>query len=127
MPNGSANNPNNQGYSFLLKLAWRNVLRNWRHSLGTLLSISIGFMSVSLFDGFVQEIKWQGQEGYGIRGMLGDVIIERKGATEKWDEDPWAYSLTLAEQKFLDDFLKKDPDFEQRVRFLNIFGMLRIR
>jgi hypothetical protein len=99
------------------------VWRNWRHSLATLLAITTGFTAVSLFDGFISGVGDRVHDGYVDRAMLGHIVVYREGATEHSDEDPWKYAITLEEQKFLDAYLTKDPDFALRVRHLTVSGM----
>lgn len=111
-------------FQILPRLAWRNVRRNWRHSLATLLAITTGFTAVSLFDGFIGGIGDKIHEGYVDRAMLGHVVVFREGATEHSDEDPWKYAISSEEQKFLEEFLRKDPDFALRVRHLSVSGMI---
>lgn len=108
----------------LSRLAWRNVLRNWRHSLATLGAIAAGFTAVSVFDGFIRALETEQSEGYVLRGMLGDLIIQRPDAQHKLIEDNWAYSLDRNDQTFLDDFLAHEPAVVRRVRFLSITGLL---
>lgn len=107
----------------MTRMAWRNVLRNWRHSLATILAIASGFTAVSLFDGFLKQIEWENEDGFSTRGMMGHVILEHKGYREFYDEDPWANSLDEADQAAIDEFLKKDPAVQRRVRFLNVTGI----
>jgi len=111
-------------YLQMAKLAWRNVLRNWRHSLATTLAIASGFMAVSLFDGFLKELEYRNEDGYTTRGMLGHVLVQRKDAQLYGYEDQWEYALGKDEQAFLEDFFRSDPDFLRRVRFLNMAGLI---
>lgn len=106
------------------RLAWRNTVRNWRRSLASSLAIATGFTAISLFDGFLSDLKYIQEDGYTSRGMLGDIIIQRPDAQHKLVEDPWKYSLTADDQKFLDEFLLRDSEVELRVRFLEIKGMI---
>ena len=108
----------------LTLLAMRNVLRNWRHSLATILAIASGFMAVSLFDGFLKELDHRNFEGYAKRGMYGQLIIQKKDAQFRLAEDQWAYSMTKPEQDFVEGYLKGDSNFKNRVRFLNLTGMI---
>jgi putative ABC transport system permease protein len=108
----------------MAKIGWRNVTRNWRHSLASSLAILAGFTAVSLFDGFLTELARVTEEGYSVRGMQGDVIIQRKDAQYKLIEDSFAYSMTKQEQDIVEELLKADPDFGLRVRFLEVKGML---
>lgn len=107
-------------------IAWRNVWRNWRHSLSTIIAIALGFMAVSLFDGFLRELTNRTVDGYAVRGMLGDVLVQKEGAQEFSAEDPWKYSLDSEQQTFLEDFLAKDPAVVERVRFLNTAGLASV-
>jgi putative ABC transport system permease protein len=111
-------------YLQMSRLAWRNVIRNWRHSLATILAIASGFMAVSLFDGFLTELHERNVDGFTARGMLGNVVVQKEGANESTMEDQWRYSITKEEQDFLEAFLKNDPDFLRRVRFLYMVGMV---
>ena len=111
-------------YLQMSRLAWRNVVRNWRHSLATILAIASGFMAVSLFDGFLKELHERNIDSFTTRGMLGQLVIQKTGANDAAMEDQWKYSITKPEQDFLEAYLSKDPDFLRRVRFLNIVGMV---
>lgn len=108
----------------MANIAWRNVTRNWRHSLASSLAILAGFTAVSLFDGFLGELERVTAEGYAVRGMQGDVIIQRKDAQYKLIEDSFAYSMTKPEQDIVEELLRNDPDFDLRVRFLEVKGMI---
>ena len=80
----------------IAKIAWRNVTRNWRHSLASSLAILAGFTAVALFDGFICDIIRVNEEGFSLRGMAGHVLIQRKDAQFKLVEDSFAYSMTKA-------------------------------
>lgn len=108
----------------IAKIAWRNVTRNWRHSLASSLAILAGFTAVALFDGFICDIIRVNEEGFSLRGMAGHVLIQRKDAQFKLVEDSFAYSMTKAEQDKVDEKLRSDPDFDIRVRFLEVKGMI---
>ena len=108
----------------IAKISWRNVTRNWRHSLASSLAILAGFTAVSLFDGFLLDLKRVNEEGYSLRGMQGDVLIQRKDAQFKLIEDSFAYSMTKQEQEAIETILREDPDFDLRVRFLEVKGMI---
>jgi len=108
----------------MAKIGWRNVTRNWRHSLASSLAILAGFTAVSLFDGFLTELARVTEEGYSVRGMQGHIVIQRKDAQYKLVEDSFAYSMTKQEQDVVEELLKADPDFDLRVRFLEVKGML---
>lgn len=111
----------------LLVMSWlggKNIGLNWRHSLATMTAIMGGYAAVSLFDGFVRELEWQSYDSYVLRGMLGHIVVEKKDAREKMNEDPWGYSLSQQDQDFLFGFIKERQDQVAVVnRFLQLSGM----
>lgn len=108
----------------MVAMARRNVLRNWRHSLATILAIASGFLAVSLFDGFLKELQMRNTDGFATRGMMGQVLIEKTGAQLNADLDQWKYAIDEQEQEKLESFLKNDPDVVLRVRFLEVTGLV---
>jgi putative ABC transport system permease protein len=106
-----------------LLLAWRNVIRHWRHSLSTLIAIAGGFTAICLFDGFMEGIKQQSLESFSVRFMMGDIIIERPETQFHLTDGDFSYTLSKEEQAFLEDFFQQDPDFLMRSRFLGVLGM----
>ena len=113
--------------SHLIRLAWRNVLRNWRHSLATIMAVASGFMAIALFDGFLQELSYQNFDGYTARGMLGHLIAQKRGVDQFGDDDPWQYALNRQEQEFLEQYIRDSQDINQRVRFLSLAGMVNLK
>lgn len=107
----------------LLQMAVRNVLKNWRHSLASMLSIAVGVIALGLFEGYMADLRALYDDGFSKRGMLGDVLIEKAGAEEGAKADPWKYLLGDAEQSFLEEYVKQDSGVEARVRFLNLSGL----
>lgn len=106
------------------RLAWRNVLRNWRHSLATMLAIVFGFTAISLFDGFLGDISFRNEDGYSKRAMLGDVIVQHDGAEDNLDRDLWKFSINAQEQNFLKQFLERHDNVDVYNRFLHISGII---
>jgi putative ABC transport system permease protein len=104
-------------------MAARNVLKNWRHSLASMLSIAVGVVALGLFEGYMADLRDLYDDGFSRRGMLGDVVIEKTGAEENGRAEPWKYLLGDAEQAFLESWLKQDGGVETRVRFLNLAGL----
>ncbi|MCX6125892.1 MAG: FtsX-like permease family protein [Proteobacteria bacterium] len=111
-------------FSTVSRLAWRNTTRNWRRSFASSLAIATGFTAISLFDGFLGDLKFIQEDGYTSRGMLGDVLIQRPDAQHKLIEEPWKFALTADEQVFLDKIVLGDEDVALRVRFLEVKGMI---
>ena len=111
-------------FSTFLNIAIRNILRNWRHSFATFLSMIFGFVAVSLFDGFLKEINFKNTDGFTRRGMLGDVIIQKKDATLYLEEDFWRYTLSKFDQEKLEIEIQKSGLVQNHVKFLQISGMM---
>ena len=51
------------------------------------------------------------------RGMLGNVLIVKKGAPDNSSDDQWLYSMDAKDQKFMEEFFAQDPDFQVREPF----------
>lgn len=109
----------------LLRIAWRNVRKHWRHSLGAMLSIVVGFIAIGLFEGYLTDLEALQRDWYVHRGMMGHVIVEHRGFSgTEGREDPWAHSLHREEQQFLDEYLRqRADDVETRVRILQLAGL----
>jgi putative ABC transport system permease protein len=77
-----------------LKLAVRNILRNKRRSLVTLLAIGVGFAAISLFYGYVQHV-YNGLRVMAISGEgLGHLRINKAGWQEKGKLEPEKYMFS---------------------------------
>ncbi len=80
-----------------MKLAVRNILRNKRRSMVTLLAIGVGFAAISLFRGYVSNVYF-GLRTSAIRGEgLGHLTIYKSGWLEKGKLDPERYMFSRAE------------------------------
>jgi putative ABC transport system permease protein len=113
------------GVPFLARMAARNVLRNWRHSLASLLSLVTGFLAMTLFAGFLRDVLHQYDTTFPTRGMLGSLVVQKKGAAEKIREDVWKYSLDEKEQGVIEEFLQMHAgQVRTRVRFLELSGLV---
>jgi len=79
------------------KLALRNILRNKRRSLVTLLAIAVGFAAISLFRGYTSNMYF-GLETMAVRGEgLGHLTIFKEGWLEKGKLDPEKYMFSKEE------------------------------
>lgn len=80
-----------------MKLAFRNILRNKRRSLVTILAIGIGFAAISLYYGYIHNV-YRGLEIMAIRGEgLGNLRINRAGWQEKGKLEPEKYMFSREE------------------------------
>ena len=86
-------------------LALRNLTRNRRRSLATLLAMVIGAMSILLFGGYVQNIVYGMQTDY-VRGG-GHLELQHRDYFLYGSGDPTAYGIT--DYLRVIDVIKKDP------------------
>ncbi len=110
----------------LARIAFRNVRKNWRHSLSALLSISAAFVSLVLFDGYISDLKNMYDDSFRFRSMLGDVIIENPLIHSKEGlAEPSRFLITLEQQIKIDDFIKSHQgDILSHVKSINFQGVL---
>lgn len=93
-----------------MKLAARNILRNKRRSLVTLLAIGVGFAAISLFRGYVSYMYWGLRES-AVRGEgLGHLTIFKAGWFEKGKLDPERYMFSKAEIKKITKIVTNEND-----------------
>ncbi|MGA2551114.1 MAG: FtsX-like permease family protein [Burkholderiaceae bacterium] len=88
-----------------LGLAIRNLLRNRRRSVTTLLAMGIGLVSVLLFGGYIKDINYGLQTSYVQR--TGHLQIQHKDYFLYGSGDPSSYGIEHYEQ--IIEVLKKDP------------------
>jgi putative ABC transport system permease protein len=78
-------------------MAFRNILRNKRRSLVTLIAIGVGFAAISLYYGYLHSVYW-GLQVTAIRGEgLGHLRINKAGWQEKGKLEPEKYMFTQEE------------------------------
>ncbi len=88
-----------------LSLALRNLLRNRRRSLTTLLAMVIGAVTVLVFGGYARNITLSLQTGYVMRG--GHLQIQRKDYFLYGSGNPAAYGI--ADYQHVIDVVSHDP------------------
>lgn len=109
----------------VLKLARRNVGKNWRRSAASILAITSGFVAACLFDGFILDLKQLFADILHRQLMISDVVIQKEGSLADYRKSPLGYPLTPADQAFIDGALEEEAArVETRVRFLTLGGMV---
>ncbi|NBO38548.1 ABC transporter permease [bacterium] len=105
-----------------VKIGIKNTLNNWRHSIGAILSVAVGFSALTLFNGYISVVEDLYEDNYARRSMFGDVFIEQTKNGQAIDfEDS---RITMKEQEFMESFFKKNPHLiDARARFLIISGL----
>ena len=89
----------------IARIAWRNVRRHWRHSLGSLLSIVVGFLAIGMFEGYLGDLEDLQANWYVQRSMMGHVIVEERSASRAERDNPFAHAMHEAAQQFTDGFI----------------------
>ncbi|MFZ9520705.1 MAG: ABC transporter permease [Silvanigrellaceae bacterium] len=104
-----------------LKMGYKNIIRNWRHSFGSILSVAIGFTSLTLFNGYISVIEDLYEDNYKNRSMFGDVFVEktRNGKPVDFEES----KINKREQHFLESFFAQSGMVDAYVPVLIINGM----
>lgn len=109
-----------------IKIAFKNIVKNWRHSIATLVSISAAFFTLCLFQGYLEDVENTFVDIYRHRQMFGDLIIEKKGLySVEGRSEPWKFFLDKNNQDYLNQLLLKyKNEIEVQVRSLKVHGML---
>lgn len=109
----------------LFRIAARNAWRNWRHSLGSMLAIAVGFTALALFDGYLGDFGRMLGAMMEERFMMGSLVIEATGYSASLigarAKPP---QLGEAEQAFIDGWLRDHAaDVVVRVRSRFVVGL----
>ena len=110
----------------LIAIAFRNVMKNWRHSVAAIISVSAGLISLVLFQGYMSDVKFMYEDSYRHRTMYGDAMIEHKDVHSKEGRsEPLNFALTKEDQNFINEFAEEySTSIYTTVRFLYIQGMI---
>ena len=88
------------------KIALRNLLKNLRRSLITIMAIALGFGSVTLFAGFTAYM-YSGNRDVAIYGKGGGhLTVFKRGFLEKGRLDPANYLISPEEMKAVQDIVQ---------------------
>lgn len=107
------------------KVALRNTLKNWRHSISALLSLSASFVSLVMFDGYMYDVDNVFADNFRYKQMLGDVLIENpKIHSELGITEPWKFWLDKDQQRSIDEFISTESEsIQASVKSLTFQGM----
>jgi len=107
-------------------LAYKNVKAYWKHSLASIFAISSGFISICLFQGYVDHLSLMFHESISKIKMIGDVVVENKNLySADGKANIHKYLIGPAEQeKFINYFNNHSKLVSNYVPFLTINGMV---
>jgi putative ABC transport system permease protein len=94
-----------------LILALRNLLRNRRRSLTTLLAVMLGAISILLFGGYVRNVVYGLETGFVMQ--TGHMQIQHADFFRFGSGNPAAYGI--ANYRAIIDRLKHDPELEDKL------------
>ena len=88
-----------------LSLAWRNLLRNRRRSLTTLMAMAMGLIAVLLFGGYVKDLSYGLQTDFVQ--LSGHLQIQHKDYHRLGSGNPAAYGVAQYER--IVQTVRQDP------------------
>lgn len=94
-----------------LSLAWRNLLRNRRRSLMTVVAMVLGLVTVLLFGGYVKDLTYGLQTDFVQ--LSGHLQVQHKDYFRMGGGDPAGYGV--AEQERLRKAISADPELGPKV------------
>jgi putative ABC transport system permease protein len=107
-----------------LKLAVRNLFRNGRRSLFTILAIGLGFLAVNALGGFTAYIFTSLQDSYIYAEANGHLTIFKTGFLGKGKLDPTQFLLDERQLGEIRAILAKQPEVVLSTPQLQISGLL---
>lgn len=109
---------------YLFKVALRNVVKNFRRSLFTVLAVASGFTAISVFSGYIHNV-YAGLSEQAIRGEgLAHLTIVKKGYFENGTLNPKRYLIGREELRKLAEVLDADGSVDLWTPRLAISGMV---
>lgn len=103
----------------MLKIAWRNVLRNKRRSFLSLLIISIGVAVLFLVNGYIKGT-FDGLKNMSV-AQYGNIQIAKR---HFWDNDNQRYLLTKVEMEKVKQLLTRRKEVKSYTTSLGINGII---
>ena len=107
-----------------LTISFRNIVKNSRRSLTTILAIALGFGAVAIFQGYVHST-YQGLTRAAIHGEgLAHLTIFKKGFLTQGKLYPEKYQFRREEVEKITGIMRKDPEVELVSRRLSVSGLV---
>ncbi len=106
------------------KIALRNIVKNRRRSLVTLLAISLGFTAVSLFYGYTH-FTFEGLRRAAIHGEgIGHLTLYKSGWLDNGKVDPDRYMFTEDELRQVLNIVRAQPEVTLATPQLSLSGLV---
>jgi len=107
-----------------VSLALRNILKNRRRSLLTILSVAIGYIALSLFEGYFMYVYRILEDQAIIGERLGHITITKKGFLEKGVQEPRKYAFDKKELAKAQDILSEYDEVKLVSPKLSVSGLV---
>ncbi len=105
-------------------ISLRNIMKNGRRSLTTILAIALGYAAINLFQGYVHST-YQGLTYGAIHGEgLGHLTIFKKGYLEQGKLHPEKFQFSREEADRISVLVKERPDVELVTPRLSVSGIV---
>ena len=105
-------------------ISLRNIMKNGRRSLTTILAIALGFGAINIFQGYVHST-YQGLTNAAIHGeALGHLTIFKKDFLKQGKLHPEKYQFNKDEVGAITGILLRDPGVELVTPRLSVAGIL---
>lgn len=107
-----------------LTISLRNIMKNGRRSLTTILAIALGYAAINLFQGYVHST-YQGLTQAAIHGEgLGHLTIFKKGYLDQGKLHPEKFQFSREETDRISALVKERTDVELVTPRLSVSGII---
>jgi len=108
----------------MIKLAIRGLMRNRRRSIVTLLTIAIGFASITLFAGYTHNV-YSGLQKQAIYGeLLGHLTLSKRGMSTEGKLNPVKYMLNATDVTRITELLLHEEHVKLVAPRLSLSGLM---
>jgi putative ABC transport system permease protein len=108
---------------FLIKIAWRNILRHKRRSFFAMLTILSGVTGIILFGGFI-EANYAGLRESVIRSQYGHLQVHKAGYEANHRREPEQYRMPMDQADRVKVLLEANPHVQMTSRRLEFTALL---
>jgi putative ABC transport system permease protein len=107
-----------------LTISLRNIIKNGRRSLMTVLAIALGYAAINLFQGYVHST-YEGLTNAAIHGEgLGHITIFKKGYLDQGKLHPEKFQFSKDEVDRISEIVRKEADVQLVTPRLSTSGIL---